>query len=129
MPLTLVIPAANKLLPLDSACVAPSSITISPLGEIELIIHFFLASNFDTFGKNQLQLLFLIIYISNQHSVEKQIREINKLEKDVEELRTDYVTLNNNYMFSRKESEILKRVKKIGLENSKLPPEKISNKE
>jgi|TARA_B100000902_G_scaffold295840_1_gene282738 uncharacterized protein YeeX (DUF496 family) len=74
-------------------------------------------------------LLFLIIYISNQHSVEKQIREINKLEKDVEELRTDYVTLNNNYMFSRKESEILKRVKKIGLENSKLPPEKISNKE
>ena len=32
-------------------------------------------------------------------------------------------------MFSRKESEILKRVKEIGLENSKLPPEKISNKE
>ena len=58
-------------------------------------------------------LFFLIIYISNQHSVEKQIREINKLEKEVEELRTDYVTLNNNYMFSRKESEILKRVKKI----------------
>jgi len=73
-------------------------------------------------------LFFLIIYISNQHSVEKQIREINNLEKDVEELRTDYVTLNNNYMFSRKESEILKRVKEIGLENSKLPPEKISNK-
>tara|TARA_B100001758_G_scaffold143817_1_gene123891 strand:+ start:1350 stop:1670 length:321 start_codon:yes stop_codon:yes gene_type:complete len=74
-------------------------------------------------------LLFLIIYISNQHSVEKQIREINKLEKEVEELRTDYVTLNNNYMFSRKESEILKRVKEIGLKNSKLPPEKISYKE
>ena len=73
-------------------------------------------------------LFFLIIYISNQHSVEKKIREINNLEKDVEELRTDYVTLNNNYMFSRKESEILKRVKEIGLENSKLPPEKISNK-
>ena len=73
-------------------------------------------------------LFFLIIYISNQHSVEKQIREINKLEKEVEELRTDYVTLNNNYMFSRKESEILKRVKKIGLVNSKLPPERISNK-
>ena len=73
-------------------------------------------------------LFFLIIYISNQHSVEKQIREINKLEKEVEELRTDYVTLNNNYMFSRKESEILKRVKEIGLVNSKLPPERISNK-
>ena len=73
-------------------------------------------------------LFFLIIYISNQHSVEKQIREINKLEKEVEELRTDYVTLNNNYMFSRKESQIFKREMKIGLVNSKLPPERISNK-
>ena len=50
------------------------------------------------------------MYISNQHSVEKKIREINILEKEVEELRTDYITLNNNYMFSRKETEILKRV-------------------
>ena len=74
-------------------------------------------------------LFFLIIYISNQHSVEKNIREISRLEKEVEELRTDYITLNNNYMFSRKETEILKRVKSLKLKSSKLPPEKITVEE
>lgn len=70
-------------------------------------------------------LFFLIIYISNQHSVEKKIRNINKLEKEVEELRTDYITLKNNFMFSRKETEVLKKAKDMGLENSNVPPEKI----
>lgn len=84
--------------------------------------------NFDIFKVIYL-LFFLIIYISNQHSVEKKIREISQLEKEVEELRTDYITLNNNYMFSRKETEILKRVKSLKLQSSKLPPEKITIKE
>ena len=74
-------------------------------------------------------LFFLIFYISNQHSVEKKIREISRLEKEVEELRTDYITLNNNYMFSRKETEILKKVDKLKLQSSKLPPEKITVEE
>lgn len=83
--------------------------------------------NFDSYKIFYL-IFFIIFYISNQHSVEKKIREINILEKEVEELRTDYITLKNNYMFSKKETEILKKVKELGLENSKLPPEKISFK-
>ena len=83
--------------------------------------------NFDSY-KIFYFIFFIIFYISNQHSVEKKIREINVLEKEVEELRTDYITLKNNYMFSRKETEILKKVNELGLENSKLPPEKISFK-
>ena len=70
-------------------------------------------------------LFFVLMYIGNQHFVEKKIREINKMEKEVEELRTYFITIKNNYMFSKKESEVLKRVKKIGLESSKVPPEKI----
>ena len=70
-------------------------------------------------------LFFVLIYIGNQHFVEKKIREINKMEEEVEELRTYFITIKNNYMFSKKESEVLKRVKKIGLESSKVPPEKI----
>ena len=84
--------------------------------------------NFDL-AKVLYLLFFLIIYISNQHSLEKKIREISQLEKEVEELRTDYITLNNNYMFSRKETEILKRVKDLKLKSSKLPPEKITIEE
>lgn len=70
-------------------------------------------------------LFFILLYIGNQHFVEKRIREINKMEKKVEELRSYYITIKNNYMFSKKESEVLKRVKKINLEASKVPPEKI----
>ncbi len=70
-------------------------------------------------------LFFILLYIGNQHFVEKRIREINKMEKKVEELRSYYITIKNNYMFSKKESEVLKRVKKINLESSKVPPEKI----
>ena len=74
-------------------------------------------------------IFFLVVYISNQHSVERKVREINRLEKEVEELGTDYVTLKNNYMFSRKETEVLKRVMKLNLNISKKPPEKISIKD
>ena len=48
-------PAANRLFPFKSAFLAPSSIVSSPFGEIELIIHFFLACNFDTLDINQVQ--------------------------------------------------------------------------
>ena len=64
-PLTFLIPAASKLLPFLSAFKAPSSIIRSPLGEIELIIHFFLASNFEIFGKNHVQLFFNKIFYLN----------------------------------------------------------------
>ena len=70
-------------------------------------------------------LFFILIYIGNQHFVEKKIREINTMEKEVEELWSFFITIKNNYMFSKKESEVLKRVKKLGLESSKVPPEKI----
>ena len=63
-PLTFLIPAASKLLPFLSAFKAPSSIIRSPLGEIELIIHFFLASNFEIFGKNE------NVYSGDQMSLE-----------------------------------------------------------
>ena len=71
-------------------------------------------------------LFFVILYIGNQHFVEKRIRQINTMEKKVEELKTYYVTTKNNYIFSKKESEVLKRVRKIQLEASDVPPEKIN---
>lgn len=86
---------------------------------------FFSTINFDILKVIYI-LIFLIIYISNQHSVEKKIREITKIENEVEELRTDYITLNNNYTFSRKETEVIKRVKKMNLTSSEFPPEKIT---
>ena len=48
-------PAGNKLFPFFIAIKAPLSIITSPLGAIDPIIHCFLASSLETFGKNQVQ--------------------------------------------------------------------------
>jgi len=54
-PVIFLIPAANKLFPDLKAFFAPSSIMIEPFGATELIIHFFLASSFETLELNQVQ--------------------------------------------------------------------------
>jgi hypothetical protein len=66
-----------------------------------------------------------IFYIGNSHYADKTIRKIDKLQQEVEDSRADYTTLKSEYMFASKQSEIAKRVKKIGLEESQEPPFKI----
>ncbi|MGK7396423.1 MAG: FtsL-like putative cell division protein [Candidatus Cyclobacteriaceae bacterium M3_2C_046] len=66
-----------------------------------------------------------IFYIGNNHHAEKTIRKINRLEVEVEELRADYTSLKADYMFDSKQSEVAKKVIKIGLEESLEPPYKI----
>lgn len=70
--------------------------------------------------------LLIIFYIGNNHYAERMIREINKLRSEVEELRADYTTLKADYMYVSKQSEIAKKVKSLGLEESKIPPIKIN---
>lgn len=67
-----------------------------------------------------------VIYVWNSHYAERRVREINKLETEVEDLRADVTTLEADYMFSSKQSEVAKKVKAIGLEESKEPPYKIA---
>jgi len=75
------------------------------------------------------QILFVtfitIFYIGNNHYAEKTTREIEKLEIEVEELRADYTSLKADYMYSSKQSEVAKKVKKLGLVENDIPPEKI----
>lgn len=67
----------------------------------------------------------VIIYIGYNHYGEKTAREINKLEIEVENLRADYTTLKSDYMYSKLQSEVAKRVAALGLIESKEPPKKI----
>lgn len=75
------------------------------------------------------QILFVtfitIFYIGNNHYAEKTTREIEKLEIEVEELRADYTSLKADYMYSSKQSEVAKKVEKLGLEENDIPPVKI----
>lgn len=66
-----------------------------------------------------------IFYIGNNHWAEKTIRKIDKMQVEVEELRADYTSLKADYMFASKQSEVARKVKKIGLIESYTPPNKI----
>ena len=66
-----------------------------------------------------------IIYIGNLHYAEKNIRKINKLRIEVEDLRADYTTLKADYMYTSKQSEVAKKAAALGLQESMEPPYKI----
>lgn len=66
-----------------------------------------------------------VIYVWNTHYAERTVRKIGKLETEVEDLRADVTTLEADYMYSSKQSEVAKKVKALGLEESKKPPYKI----
>lgn len=71
-------------------------------------------------------LFFGIIYIANRHYTEKNVRKISKTRRQVEDLRIDYTTLKSEYMNATKHSEVLKKVKPLGLNESKDPNTVIS---
>ncbi|ELR71862.1 hypothetical protein C900_02237 [Fulvivirga imtechensis AK7] len=66
-----------------------------------------------------------IFYIGNSHYAEKNIRKIDRLKSEVEDLRADYTTLKADYMYASKQSEVAKNVRKLGIKESLQPPEKI----
>jgi hypothetical protein len=66
-----------------------------------------------------------IFYIGNSHYAEKTIRNIAKIQVEVEDLRADFTTLKASYMFDSKQSEVAGKVERIGLYESSKPPHKI----
>jgi hypothetical protein len=66
-----------------------------------------------------------LLYIGNTHYSEKTVRKINNIQAEVEDLRADYTTLKADLMFSSKQSEVARKVKNYGLEESLTPPFKI----
>lgn len=68
-----------------------------------------------------------VCYIANGYSTEKLYRERVALEKEVRDLRFESITAAADLMFMRKQSEVVKRIKKEGLalEESKEPPVKL----
>jgi len=69
--------------------------------------------------------LLILLYISNTHHADKTTRQIDKMRSEVEDLRADYTTLKADVMFSSKQSEVARRVKSMGLNESLRPPFKI----
>ena len=70
-----------------------------------------------------------IMYIANTHYAERNIHKINKLQGEVEELRTDYTTLKAEYMMLGKRSEVAKKAANLGIIESDKPAYKVIVKE
>ena len=66
-----------------------------------------------------------LLYISNTHYADKTTRAIENAQSEVEDLRADFTTLKADVMFASKQSEVARRVKSMGLEESLKPPFKV----
>jgi hypothetical protein len=83
-------------------------------------------------GRYVPRLLFLLLmgifYVGNTHHYERMARKVSQLEREVDALRVDYTTLQADYAFDRKQSEVARRVANKGLYETPYPPLKIKSK-
>lgn len=70
-----------------------------------------------------------ILYINNGNIADKKIRDINKLNKELKELRSQYIITQSEWMFLSKQSEVAKRVEPLGLKETTQQPYLILNKD
>lgn len=77
-----------------------------------------------------LYLAFLgMIYIANRHITEKNIRDIDKISKEVKELSWDYKSTKADLAFKSTLTEVAKRADTLGVKVSTDPPQKLVVKE
>jgi hypothetical protein len=82
--------------------------------------------NYQWIVKNFPFFLFLsflaVIYIYNGHYADKTVRNINRVNKEIDELNYEYKTLKSEVMFRSKQSELSKAVEPFGLKELTAPP-------
>jgi hypothetical protein len=82
--------------------------------------------NYQWIVKNFPFFLFLsflaVIYIYNGHYADKTVRNINTVNKELDELNYEFKTLKSEVMFRSKQSELSKAVEPIGLKELTVPP-------
>lgn len=66
-----------------------------------------------------------MVYIGNRHFAEKNIREIDRLNKEVKELSWDFKTLKADLMQKSTQTEVALKVDTFGLKEPVEPPKKI----
>lgn len=66
-----------------------------------------------------------MLYIANSHMAVKNIRDIDRLNKEVKELSWEYKSLKADLMFKSKLTEVAKKVDTLGIKELTEPPRKI----
>ncbi len=70
-----------------------------------------------------------MIYIANRHLAEKNIRDIDRIGREVKELSWDYKTTKADLAFKSTLTEVEKKADTLGIKVSITPPQKITVKE
>jgi hypothetical protein len=70
-----------------------------------------------------------MVYIANRHLAEKNIREINKIDKEVKELSWDFKTAKAELAYKSTLTQVAKRADTLGIKESMQPPQKITAEE
>lgn len=66
-----------------------------------------------------------LCYIGNGYFAQSKDRQLDKLNSELGELRTQYVIAKSKLMYLSKESEVAKAAEAMGLKEAVIPPEKI----
>lgn len=84
---------------------------------------------YSTVVQNALFALFLVgialFHITNTHVAERMVRGIGNLERDIKELRWEYMTVKSDLMLKSKQSELAKRLEPMGIKELREPPKKV----
>lgn len=70
-----------------------------------------------------------MLYIANRNYAEKNIRDIDKINKEVKELNYDYKTTKAELAFKSTLTEVAKKADTLGIKESLEPPQKITIEE
>lgn len=65
------------------------------------------------------------VYIANAHYAERNVREIQLLQKEIKEMRWYYMSLQAENMYKSKHSEMRENVKELGLRPQNGRPKRI----
>jgi cell division protein FtsL len=66
-----------------------------------------------------------LVYIANGHYADTTIRQISDAGREMKQLQYEYKTLQAEWMYRSKESELARVVETIGLKKTTEPPVKI----
>jgi len=66
-----------------------------------------------------------LFYIWNSYTIDKTVREIDKTDKELKELRSEFITGKSDLMYKCKMTEVAKNIEMYGVKESKEAPKKI----
>lgn len=69
--------------------------------------------------------LLAVIYIGYGYVGEKTFRELEKVDKQLKEIKSEYTTTSTKLEVLRQQSKVAEEINRMGLEESRVPPKKI----